>query len=544
MDRKSSLKEIESVDKWDLIIIGGGATGLGVAVDAASRGFKTLLLEQADFAKGTSSRSTKLVHGGVRYLAQGNIRLVREALRERGYILQNAPHLAKRQTFIIPVYNAWEKIKYLAGMKLYDWMAGKEQIGHAKWLSKTKVIESMPGIKGDRLKGGVLYYDGQFDDARMAVSLALTCEDLGGTVLNYIKVTGLLKDEKGKINGVIATNRENGQEYRLHAGIVVNATGVFVDEIHEMDTGMEEKTVKPSQGVHLVFPPRFLQTATMALMIPKTDDGRVLFMVPWHGHLLAGTTDTPLNEHTLEPRALEKEIAFILHTAEKYLKEKPLREDVLSVFAGLRPLALPTNNNTTGKKNTKDISRNHVLQVSHTGLITITGGKWTTYRKMAQDTVDKAIETAGWSPRPCTTQHLKIHGYLPQQNSGIENVYGSDMENIQAMIADDPALGKKIDEGWPYTYAEVVWAVRNEMARNVEDVLSRRFRVLFLDARAAIRMIPKVAAILKEELHKEDGWREEQVKEYTRLAKGYLIVGLDAEDKIDVPDKINNREAK
>jgi glycerol-3-phosphate dehydrogenase len=527
MDRKTSLKEIEETGKWDMIVIGGGATGLGVAVDAASRGFKTLLLEQADFAKGTSSRSTKLVHGGVRYLAQGNIRLVREALRERGYILKNVPQLARRQTFIIPVFNTWEKMKYLTGMKLYDWMAGKEQIGHAKWLSKAKVIESMPGIKGDRLKGGVLYYDGQFDDARMAISLALTCDDLGGTALNYMKVTGLLKGEKGKINGVTATDRENGTEYPIHAGIVVNATGVFVDEIHRMDTGIEEKTVKPSQGVHLVLPPRFLKTDENALMIPKTDDGRVLFMVPWHGHLLAGTTDTPLEEHTLEPRASDKEIEFILRTAEKYLKEAPSRKDVLSVFAGLRPLALPASDHATGKKNTKDISRNHVLQVSDTGLITITGGKWTTYRKMAEDTVDKAIVVGNLPDKRCITSTLKIHGWNDKGKSDeVLKMYGTDAEKILKMISDHPDLGKRIDDAWPFTDAEVVWAVRNEMARNVEDMLARRFRVLFLDAKAAIRMAPAVAKIMKEELEKDEEWTEKQVSEFTKLASEYLVTAV------------------
>lgn len=524
MDRKSSLKEIEQTGKWDMVVIGGGATGLGVAVDAASRGFKTLLLEQSDFAKGTSSRSTKLVHGGVRYLEQGNIRLVREALRERGYILKNVPQLARRQTFIIPVFNIWEKMKYLAGMKIYDWMAGKEQIGHAKWLSKAKVIESMPGIKDDHLKGGVLYYDGQFDDARMAISLALTCEDLGGTVLNYIKVTGLLKGDRGKIAGVIATDGENGMEYHIHAAMVINATGVFVDEIHRMDTGIEEKTVKPSQGVHLVLPPRFLKTAENALMIPKTDDGRVLFMVPWHGHLLAGTTDTPIEEHTLEPRALDKEIEFILRTAEKYLKEKPLRKDVLSVFAGLRPLALPTNDNARGKKNTKDISRNHVLQVSNTGLITITGGKWTTYRKMAEDTVDKAIVIGGLPDKSCKTSTLKIHGWSDKGKSDeVLKMYGTDSDQILKLISDNPHLAKKIDDAWPFTYAEVIWAVRHEMARNVEDVLARRFRVLFLDAKAAIRMAPTVAKIMKEEMQKDNTWIEEQSGEFIKLASEYLV---------------------
>ncbi|TAN11736.1 MAG: glycerol-3-phosphate dehydrogenase/oxidase [Chitinophagaceae bacterium] len=522
MNRKTSLEKLEKTEKWDVIIIGGGATGLGVAADAASRGYKTLLLEQSDFAKGTSSRSTKLVHGGVRYLAQGNVRLVREALRERGYILKNAPHLSRKQAFLIPVYSFLERLKYSAGMKLYDLMAGSQQIGHAAWLNKAKVIESIPGIKGDGLKGGVLYYDGQFDDARMAVSLAATCTDWGGTVLNYIRVIKLSKNDQGKLNGVIAKDEADGREYQLKAKIIINATGVFVDEIHQMDDGSKERTVKPSQGIHLVLPREFLETTVNALMIPKTDDGRVLFMVPWHDHLLAGTTDTPLEEHTLEPRALEKEIAFILNTAERYLKKKTSRQDVLSVFAGLRPLAIPAGDGNQ-KKASKDISRNHVLQVSKSGLITITGGKWTTYRKMAEDTVDKAIEVGGFSFKPCITKHLKIHGYFQSENKKEWNVYGSDWGKIQQMINEDPVMGEILDEAWPFTCAEVAWAVREEMAVNVEDVLSRRFRVLFLDAKAATRMAPKVAEIMKKELGKNEQWKEAQIKAFEELASGYLL---------------------
>lgn len=522
MNRNKSLQQIEDTPEWDMIVIGGGATGLGVAVDAASRGFKALLLEQADFAKGTSSRSTKLVHGGVRYLAQGNIRLVREALHERGYILRNAPHLARRQAFIIPIYTFGEKIKYLAGMKLYDWMAGKEQIGHARWLDKTKVIESMPGLKSDDLKGGVLYYDGQFDDARMAISLAWTCEDLGGTVLNYAKVTALTKDARGKLNGVEIADGESGRLYRLKSKTVINATGVFVDEIHRMDSGTEVHTVRPSQGVHLVLPAEFLQTTDSALMIPSTEDGRVLFMVPWHDHLLAGTTDTPLEEHTLEPRALEKEVSFILNTAAVYLKKKPRRKDVLSVFAGLRPLALPASGKGDDEKATKDISRNHVLQVSPSGLITITGGKWTTYRKMAEDTVNKAVQTGGLPARPCTTKDLKIHGWSGSDHS-YWNVYGSDLKKIQQLAATEEDAGNLIDKEWTITRAEVIWSVRYEMARTIEDILSRRFRVLFLDAAAAIRMTPVVGNIMKKELGKDESWEEEQIDDFSRLAEGYLL---------------------
>lgn len=521
MDRSKSLQNLKETDLWDLIVIGGGATGLGVAVDAASRGFKTLLLEQADFAKGTSSRSTKLVHGGVRYLEQGNVKLVREALRERGIILKNAAHLAKKQAFIIPVYSAWESVKYFLGLRMYDLLAGGYGIGRSVFLSKKKVTRDMPGVKTDRLRGGILYYDGQFDDARMAVSLAATCEDSGGTVLNYMPVTGLVKNGSGRLEAVKAADLETGQSYRLRGKIIVNATGVFVDEIHRMDTGKMEQTIQPSQGVHLVLPPKFLETTAYSLMIPATDDGRVLFLVPWHDHLLMGTTDTPLEEHTLEPRALEKEVDFILRNAGKYLRRAPGRKDVLSVFAGLRPLALPEHG---GRKATKDISRTHSLQVSESGLITITGGKWTTYRRMAEDTVDKAIRVGGLPARPCVTDRLKIHGWTPAQAGNQDwNVYGSDLARIRALEQKDPSLAVRLDAAWPFTRAEVVWAVFHEMARTVEDVLSRRFRVLFLDAKAAIRMAPEVAAIMKDTLHRDDAWAGTQVQEFTRLASEYLL---------------------
>lgn len=524
MDRSKSLRKLEGGKRWDVIVIGGGATGLGVAVDAASRGYETLLLEQVDFAKGTSSRSTKLVHGGVRYLEQGNVRLVREALFERGHILHNAPHLAKRQAFIIPVYSAWESVKYTLGLKLYDLMAGSQRIGKSVFLGKKKVIEAMPGVKTDRLRGGVLYFDGQFDDARMAVSLAQTCEDHGGTVLNYCRVTGLLKDAGGKLHGVEATDLETGQVYRVEGRVVVNATGVFVDDIHRMDTGAGRPTIQPSQGIHLVLPPVFLETTRYALMIPATDDGRVLFLVPWHGHLLAGTTDTPIETHTLEPRALEEEIAFILRNAAQYLRKAPRREDVLSIFAGLRPLALPDA--SRGGKATKDISRTHSLQVSASGLVSITGGKWTTYRRMAKDTVDRAIAVGGLAPSACVTADMHIHGWSTVKESDERwTLYGSDATRIRALEADHPDWARPIDEKWRITEAEVVWTVHQEMARTVEDVLSRRFRVLFLDARAALRMAPAVADILCRELSRDAAWKEKQLAGFTALAGEYLLSG-------------------
>lgn len=521
MNRDSGLKKLREIQEWDFIIIGGGATGLGVAVDAASRGFKTLLLEQSDFAKGTSSRSTKLVHGGVRYLEQGNMKLVREALKERGYFLRNAPHIAKKQAFIIPVFSVIEKLKYRIGMKLYDQMSGKFQMGHSLWLSKKNVLKKIPAIKNENLKGGVLYFDGQFDDSRMAINLAATCSDQGGTTLNYIKVTGLIKNENGKISGVNAIDLENNNTFSIKGRVVVNATGVFVDTIHKMDTGKDEKTVQPSQGIHLVLPLRFLKTNEHALMIPKTEDGRVLFFIPWHEHLLVGTTDTPLDVHTLEPRAIDKEIKFILDTASQYLKSAPTGKDVLGVYAGLRPLAIPGNNGNK-KKSTKDISRHHVLNVSRSGLVTITGGKWTTYRRMAEVTVDKAIEKSGLPYRPCVTKYLRIHGFSEKGND-LHHFFGKDAEKIQQLIIQNPELGEKIDMDWLINRAEVVWTIREEMARNIEDVLSRRFRVLLLDAKAAMRMAPQVASILKKELGKDDEWEQNQIKEFMALASGYLI---------------------
>jgi glycerol-3-phosphate dehydrogenase len=516
-NRELFVKELETTDQWDMIIIGGGATGLGTAVDAASRGLKTLLLEQSDFAKGTSSRSTKLVHGGVRYLAQGNIGLVYEALRERGLLLQNAPHLVKRQAFVIPVYSWFAKVQYFAGLKLYDWLAGKFSFGRSKLMSRDKVIGAIPEIKTKNLCGGIEYWDGQFDDARLAINLAQTGARQGATLLNYFKVTGLHKSNSGMINGVKTKDIETGTEYLLKATAVVNATGVFVDEILQMDTASQKPLVRSSQGVHVVLNRSFL-AGDKAIMIPKTTDGRVLFTVPWHDHVLVGTTDTPLDNHSLEPVALDKEISFILETAGQYLTKAPTRQDVLSVFAGLRPLAAPDKD--TGA--TKEISRSHKLIVNASGLVTIIGGKWTTYRKMAQDVVDKTVQTAGLSAGRSETRKLRIHGYTMQQGGGYLAVYGSDADLIGAMIDDDNKLGEKLDQALPYLYAEVIWAVKYEMARTVEDVLARRLRVLFLDAKAAIKLAPIVARLVAGQLSYNNDWQQAQVESFTALANQYL----------------------
>ncbi|WPV02623.1 glycerol-3-phosphate dehydrogenase/oxidase [Mucilaginibacter sp. cycad4] len=518
--REANLRDINDTQKiWDLIIIGGGATGLGAAVDSASRGFSTLLLEQADFAKGTSSRATKLVHGGVRYLAQGDIGLVREALRERGLLLKNAPHLVKNESFIIPNYSWWDGIFYTIGLSIYDLLAGKLSFGRAKHISKKETLKRLPGIQEKGLHGGVVYHDGQFDDSRLAINLAQTAIEQGGTLLNYVKVTGLIKDPADEITGVKATDIETGDTLQIKAKAVINATGIFVDDVLKMDTPEKKPMVRPSQGVHLVLDRSFLP-AEDALMIPKTEDGRVLFAVPWHEKLLIGTTDTPIDSHSLEPVALDEEVQFILRTAGKYLTKAPTRADVLSVFAGLRPLAAPQD----GSSKTKEISRSHKLIVSASGLITITGGKWTTYRKMAEDIVDKAIEIAGLKNMPCKTDSLPIHGSRPNPDrTNPMFVYGSDTEKILALYNENPDWKNLIHPQGSYTKSEVIWSVRNEMARTVEDILARRTRVLFLDARLATEMAPEVARLMAGELGKDAAWEQAQIKAFNETAKNYIL---------------------
>ncbi len=536
MDRHQLLQQLQESASvpYDILIIGGGATGLGTALDSASRGFKTLLLEQEDFAKGTSSRSTKLVHGGVRYLAEGDIGLVREALHERGLLLKNAHHLVHIEHFIIPIYTRWSAIKFTLGLMVYDLLSGRASFGPSRYISKEEVCRRLPGIRKDQLKGGVIYQDGQFNDARLAINLAQTAVEQGALVFNHFKVTGLLKDIKGKICGVKAQDCQSGETYELSAKCVINATGVFVDDILQLDEPEAFPQVRPSQGVHLVMDQSFLGSAD-ALLIPETDDGRVLFGVPWEGKLLVGTTDTPLNVHSLEPRALEEEINFILHTAGQYLQKAPTRSDVLSVFAGLRPLAAPKN----GESSTKEISRSHKIIRSPSGLITITGGKWTTYRRMAEDTVDTAIEVADLRLRACATPHLKIHGAITSPTSpttdaapitaaaaSIGNhlsLYGSDRSHIEALQSADPNLAIPLHPRLPFTGAEVIWAVREEWALTLEDVLARRVRALFLDASASIEMAPKVAALMRAVLQKDADWEAAQIQAYTTLAKGYLL---------------------
>jgi glycerol-3-phosphate dehydrogenase len=395
------------------------------------------------------------------------------------------------------------------------------------------VISRFPAIKTEGLIGGIEYYDGQFDDARLAINLAQTAAEKGAVVLNYFKVTGLIK-EHNRVNGVHVTDVESDTRYKLKAKTVINATGVFVDDVLQMDTPGKKPLVRPSQGVHLVFHRSFLN-AVDALMIPKTADGRVLFAVPWHDHVLVGTTDTPLNKHSIEPLALEDEINFILSTVKQYTNVLPTRKDVLSVFAGLRPLAAPDKNTS----NTKEISRDHKLIISDSGLITITGGKWTTYRKMAEETVDFAISKSSLTPAVSQTKEIGIHGSEGQHGSDDElSVYGSDREKIESLITEKPALARKLSSKHPYTEAEVIWAIRNEMARTVEDVLARRLRLLFLDAKEAIAVAPAVAALIAAELGYNQEWQLQQVQVFNSLAAGYLLVPH--ETTIEAPTGVRN----
>lgn len=520
MNRNSVLKKIKKKAKvWDIVIIGGGATGLGCAVDAASRGYKTLLLEQADFAKGTSSRSTKLVHGGVRYLQQGDISLVFEALNERGLMFKNAPHLVTNQSFVIPTYEWWGGPFYTVGLKVYDFMAGKLGLGPSKMLSRDEAIDAIPTVEKEGLKGGVIYQDGQFDDARMAISLAQTAVDYGASVLNYCQVASLLKED-GLICGVEATDRETGEKFKIKAKTVINATGVFADDIIKMDEPDKNNIIVPSQGVHLVLSKEFLP-GNFAIMVPHTSDGRVMFAVPWHNHVVVGTTDTLVDNPLLEPVALESEIDFILETAGQYLVKQPTKKDVLSVFAGLRPLAKTSEEG----KETKEISRGHKIIISIAGLITIIGGKWTTYRKMAEDTIEKAIMLGGFPERDCITKHLPIHGFRMDVDpyTDIFAMYGINKEEVLSLGDEEPNLSGFLSRKLEIYKSQVAWAVRKEMARTVEDVLARRIRALFLDARESIRIAPAVADIMAAELGKNDEWKAEQVNAFKEIAKNYFF---------------------
>lgn len=516
MKREEMLKCLDDGTVWDMIVVGGGATGLGTAVEAASRGYRTLLLEQSDFAKGTSSRSTKLIHGGVRYLRQGNLPLVMESLRERGLLIRNAPHLVHNMSFIVPLYGWWEGPFYGVGLKLYDVLAGRLGLGPSQLLSRGETLRHIPTVETKGLRGGVIYHDGQFDDARLAICLALTLADLGGVPLSYLQVTEMYK-EGGLTAGVVARDLESGHDFRVKGRVVINATGPFADSMRRMADPGARDIITHSQGVHLVLDGSFLP-GDSAIMVPRTDDGRVLFAIPWHGRTVVGTTDSPVPAASLEPRALPEEIDFLLNHASRYLSRHPSPSDLLSVFAGIRPLV-----RTHGGVDTASLSRDHTLIVDDTGLVTIAGGKWTTYRKMGEDTVTVAARVAGLQDRPSVTGGLRIHGWC--EGKGKDNPlqsYGSDARQLERMLDENSSWREPLHPSFPYLAGEIIWAVRREWARTVEDVLARRTRALLLDARASMAVAPRVAELMAAELGRDRAWQEGQVSAYRDLVSGYL----------------------
>jgi glycerol-3-phosphate dehydrogenase len=521
-NRAALVERLAADVQYDLAIVGGGATGLGVAVDAASRGLKVILLESHDFAGGTSSRATKLVHGGVRYLAQGNISLVYEALHERSTILRNAPHLAHRLAFVVPAYRWWEQSFYGLGLTLYDVLAGRAGLGRTEFLGKQATQAVLPTVNPGGLRGSVKYWDAQFNDARLALALARTAAREGALLLNYCKADALTY-EQGRVAGLRCTDAETGVQYGIRARCVINAAGVWVDELRQRDGEITAKEgdrptsalVAPSQGVHLVVSGDFL-VSDHALMVPKTADGRVLFAVPWLGKVILGTTDTPRHDLPREPHAFKEEIDFILNEAGRYLVRPPRRVDVLSAWVGLRPLVKPQGDDG---ESTKGLSREHTVLVSRSGLVTVTGGKWTTYRAMAEDVLQKCQDRQLVSSLPASvTAQLFLVGTTPagEIQRGIHapeglHSFGSEAAFVAAIAGQDRELASGLTE------AMVRFAARYEYARSVEDLLARRSRLLFLDARLAGDVAEAVARILEQETG-----QTAQLPEFLALTKTYL----------------------
>ncbi len=498
---------------YDVLVIGGGATGLGTALDAAARGYSTALVEASDFAKATSSRSTKLVHGGVRYLQNGDVGLVKEALRERTRLRDNAPHLVGELEFILPIYKWFEGPYYLAGLKAYDLLAGRSGFTPSGAIGRSETLAKMPGLNAAHLLGGIHYADGQFDDARLALALARSAVDTGATVVNYARAVRIIYD-RGRASGAVVRDLETGVEHEVRAKVVVNATGIFVDEIRRQDDSQAKLLLEHSRGAHVVFA-KDVFPGSDALIVPKTDDGRVLFIIPWHGHVVIGTTDIPVTGAALDPAPTRAEIDYMIEHANRYLARPVKRSDALSAFAGLRPLV-----NRDAASSTAKLSREHLVDVSVTGIVTITGGKWTTYRKMAEDTVDRAALEGGLAKTKSVTAEMPLHGspsHGDYPRDGEYALYGTDAPGLRALEAAMPGLGTPIDAALPYTRAQVVFAARHEMARTVDDVLSRRTRAAFLDAAASQRAAADVAAILATELGRDEAWRDEQTASFDAL---------------------------
>ncbi|MDG2221039.1 MAG: glycerol-3-phosphate dehydrogenase/oxidase [Rubripirellula sp.] len=502
---------------WDIVVIGGGATGAAIALDAATRNLDVLLLERADFGNGTSSRSTKLVHGGVRYLRQGNLTLVRDALRERTTLRKNAPHLVHDVPFLIPCQNLWQRIFYGLGLKLYDFLAVRDRFGKSRGVTSAKAFELVPPLRPDRVAGGVVYHDGQFDDARLLINMLQTAAEHNAGLMNYMSVEGLLYDDQSQVSGVIAVDQESHETLHIEASCVINAAGPFCDQVRQLDQPECQPMIAPSQGVHLVLPRTFLPGQT-AMIVPKTSDGRVVFIIPWHDRAIVGTTDTPISTTALEPTPTAGEISFLLETAAEYLSPAAKLEDVLSVFTGIRPLVKGDKSSKTAS-----LSRDHVIRDSETGLITIAGGKWTTVRKMAEDCVDHAIQTSNLNTaEPCRTQSLPLHGASEPETSQTRDYYGTDLALIRHLEASDPAMAQPLTPSLSIRESDIIWAIRHEMARTLDDVLSRRTRSLLLDSRAAVAIAPQVSAIMAAELNRDSVWQRKQLEQFNAIAQHYL----------------------
>lgn len=514
------LANIAANQLWDFIIVGGGASGLGIALEAASRGYRILLLEKHDFAQETSSRSTKLIHGGIRYLRSGQFSLVRESLQERSLLMQNAPHLVHPLSFILPTKGVFHRLYYYMGIKLYDFLAGRRfNVGISSLLSKAETYERLPTLKHDLVDGGIEYFDGQFDDSRLAINLAQTIVEQGGTVLNYMPVLKLLK-QNNKVIGVVAKDLETAQEYEIKAKVVINATGAFADTLRQLDEASCEPLIVPSQGTHIILKSTFFP-GDSALIIPQTKDGRVLFFIPWKKHLLVGTTETPLDKVREEPVPFHKEIEYLLEYTQKFLTKKVTKSDILSAFAGIRPLVkLPDIHKN---KNTSELSRDYRILISDSHLISVLGGKWTSYRKMGQDTIDQAVKLANLPLYPSITEQLPIHGFTTQPSKNDDwFYYGDDAYQVEQLANHAPEMLKKMHPDLSCRPVDVVWAVQNEMARNVEDVLARRTRSLLLGAKASVEIASMVASIMAKELGYNRDWEKGQVQKYSDLAKSYI----------------------
>jgi glycerol-3-phosphate dehydrogenase len=493
--RQQTMHTLATQQNFDVIVIGGGATGLGIALDATLRGLRVALLERGDFGQGTSSRSTKLVHGGVRYLAQGDFRLVYEALHERANLLTNAPHIARPLSFVMPAFKLWHLPFYGAGLKAYDLLSGKAGIGATRLLGPQRVREMLPTVRSEGLMGGVSYWDGQFDDARLAITIARTAHRHGAVLANYCSVLDVRRDA-GKVTGVDALDSETGRAFIVRAPCVINATGVWVDQLLQgAQPGASRPLVTPSQGVHLSFD-RSLLPGTSALFWPRTSDGRVLFAIPWLGKTIVGTTDTARADVPQEPEPLAGEVDYLLRECADFLVAPPQRSDIRSVWVGLRPLVNPQADSDS--QETKSISREHTVLVRPDGLVTVTGGKWTTYRSMAQDVLDQCLD-ADLVPRrdPCQTAGTRLLGAEGAIGSladaaGLHS-YGSEADIVGSLPGAKHVMAPGLTE------AMVRFAVRHEFARTVEDVLARRNRLLFLDAKAAADSVDAVADVMASE---------------------------------------------